>query len=225
MILTLRSTQKELLDLGPDFYTPEEFSHCQKMLFRVNKIFGFFRSTVNLLKKFPRDSSVLDLGCGAGDFLVELKKIFPEMSMSGIDISKEAIDLAKQNSDDLSFIHHPSTDFNYLETTKADLILSTLMCHHLSDLELVDFLNKAAFSANKAVIINDLHRHPLACWFHRLFSPLLFNNRLISYDGLISIQRSFTRSEWEALLKAAGIRTYQINWCFPFRWQVILWKK
>ena len=41
-MLTQRSEEKELLDLGPDYYTPQEFVHCQKMLFRGKQIIWFF---------------------------------------------------------------------------------------------------------------------------------------------------------------------------------------
>src|SRR5437016_831751 len=82
-----RSREKELLDLGSAYYTPEEYAHCQKMLFRVNQVFGFFWSTQKIVQRFSKISSLLDVGCGGGLFLLHLSKYFPEMKLMGIDIS------------------------------------------------------------------------------------------------------------------------------------------
>ena len=223
-----RSNEKELLDLGPEFFTPEEYSHCMKMLFRVNKLFGFFRSTVKALKKFPPDSSLVDVGCGDGLFLMQLGEYFPAMKLSGIEIAAPAIELAnaelkRQDLSNVSFrlLARPELD---LAANSIDIVLATLMCHHLSNDELVIFFRDAVNCARQAVIINDLQRNSLAHFTYRLISPLLFRNRLITHDGLISIRRSFHRAELQALLKQAGISNYQLKWCFPFRWQLVIRK-
>ena len=95
----------------------------------------------------------------------------------------------------------------------------------MTNSELHVFLRQAINTAKDRVIINDLHRQPIAYGFYYLFSSRLFNNRLITHDGLISIKRGFKRSEWQDLLKQVGIKNYKIKWRFPFWWQVILWKK
>lgn len=224
-MLIHRSQELELLDLGPEFYSKSELTHCQKMLFRVNWLFGFFHSTRHLIKKFPHAKTLSDVGCGAGLFIIHLKKSFPAIKMMGIDISSEAISLAVEN---LKKFPHKNICFkksSAFEFESQDIILSTLMCHHLSDDEIILFLKKSYAAANLAVIINDLHRSYLAQIFYRLLSPILFRNRLITHDGMISIRRSFIYSDWKKYLCAAGISNYKIKWCFPFRWQIILWKK
>lgn len=227
-----RSSEKELLDLGPDFYSSDEYIHCQKMLFRVNKIVGFFSETRKVLKWFPKASSLLDVGCGGGLFLLHLSRHFPTMQLRGIDISSDAIELAQSELQawrKLRYADKVSFSLQHLENlsiTKdsVDLVLTTMVCHHLEHNELIAFLQNTQRVARIAVIINDLHRHFLPHWFYGLISPLLFRNRLISHDGLISIRRGFTRKDWHSLLQQAGIHHYQIKWCFPFRWRVILWK-
>lgn len=230
---TKRSTQKELLDLGPDYYTLDEFISCQKILFRINNLLGFTRSTLKLVKNFPHISSLMDIGCGGGLFLLHLSNHLPEMKLHGIDVSDEAIKLAKQtlqsaqihsNIKNVSFELSPQKELT-LPKNHVDIILTTLVCHHLTDNELVEFLKSMFTAAKKVVIINDLHRHWLPEFFYKLSSSFLFKNRLISHDGLISIQKGFIYSEWQSIIKQAGIDHYQINWRFPFCWQVILWKK
>ena len=96
-MLTNRSREKELLDLGPEYYTQHEYVDCLKKLFMVNKLLGFFRSTVKVFKSLPGASTVLDVGCGGGLFLIRLNQIFPNMKMLGVDISAAAIKDAEQS--------------------------------------------------------------------------------------------------------------------------------
>ena len=231
-MLTQRSQEKELLDLGPDYYTYQEFVHCQKMLFRVSKLFGFFEDTVRLLKKIPNNSTVLDVGCGAGLFILHLSRAFPLMTLVGTDISLSAITLAQQTLEEwqkqsfpmnVSFKLQDSPEI-HLPANSMDVIMTTMVCHHLNDEALVGFMQRLLLGAKNAVIINDLHRHPIAEFLYAILSPILFQNRLITHDGLISIRRGFTRSEWKILLDKAKIKNYTLKWRFPFRWSLILWK-
>jgi len=231
-MLTNRSQQKELIDLGSDFYTSAEYNDCLRKLFRVNKVFGIFYSTRQLLRQFSRTSTVLDVGCGGGLFLLNLSKHFPAMKMLGIDINPDAIQQAqqalvlwqqRQSGLQVSFQLQTTPTLTQVNSD-IDILLVTLVCHHLSDEELIEFLQQAYQNARVAVVINDLHRHKLSQWLYKCVSPLLFGNRLITHDGLISIERGFTRAEWVLLLQKANIGSYQSKWCFPFRWQIILRK-
>lgn len=229
--MKIRSDEKELLDLGPEHYSQDEYIQCLRKLFQVNKLLGFFRDTVNILKRFPKESTLLDVGCGGGLFILHLHRFFPHMKMQGVDISAAAITDATQTLQawqknnlpiQVSFQLQEQAQLN-LPNNSVDVILATLVCHHLTDEELIIFLQQAYLAANTAVIINDLHRHWLAYWLYGLVSPL-FRNRLITHDGLISIRRGFKRREWTLLLQQAGIQHYQLKWCLPFRWKLILFK-
>lgn len=230
-MLTQRSNEKELLDLGPEYYSWTEYQNCQKILYRINKYLGIFRDTVSLLKKFPHDSSILDVGCGGGLFLLHLSKKFPNMQFTGIDISHEAILVAQQELKNwqksfaiknVSFYFQPLT--HKLADNSFDIIITTLVCHHLNDHDLIIFLKDIFNATRKIVIINDLQRNNLALFFYKIISPV-FRNRLISHDGFLSIKKSFTRKEWILLLENSGIKKYKLKWRFPFRWSLILWKK
>ena len=232
-MLTQRAPEKELIDLGPDYYTPEEYVDCQEKLFKVNKYLGIFRDTVKFLKRFTQPITVLDYGCGGGLFLLNLSRNFPQMQLTGVDISDEAITTANTKLaawkkvyllENVSFQLISSTNAN-LAKTNSDVILSNLVCHHLDDEALIIFLQQLHQQAHLAVLLNDLHRHRIAYYFYKILCPLLFNNRLMLHDGLISIRKGFTRREWITLLGKTKIKNYQIKWRFPFRWRVILWKK
>ena len=52
----------------------------------------------NLIKKYKLKSSsrVLDIGCGKGYLMYEIKKIIPEIKVYGLDISRYAIKASKK---------------------------------------------------------------------------------------------------------------------------------
>ncbi|KTD01354.1 methyltransferase domain-containing protein [Fluoribacter gormanii] len=229
--LKVRSKEKEIIDLGQDFYTPQEYEQSLKKLFKINRMMGIFKSTVNLLRQFPSNSVLTDVGCGGGLFLLHLAKYFPGMRMFGLDISQDAIKLAEeelhnwQQKNGCTQIKFQIQLKPELEIkTSVDIILLNLVCHHLNDEELVSLLIKANDTALKAVIINDLHRNFIAYWLYKIISPVLFRNRLITHDGLLSIQKSFTRTELDFFLQQAGIKNYKIKWHFPFWWSILILK-
>ncbi|WP_454780763.1 methyltransferase [Legionella sp. WA2022007384] len=229
--LKVRSKEKEIIDLGQDFYTPQEYVQSLKKLFKINKLMGMFKNTVRLLQQFPSNSILTDVGCGGGLFLLNLAKYFPKMRLIGLDISQDAIKLAEEELQEwqqksgatqieFQIQTKPELEIN----THVDIILLNLVCHHLNDEELVSLLIKANDTACKAVIINDLHRNFIAYSLYKFISPVLFRNRLITHDGLLSIQKSFTRTELDFFLQQAGIKNYQIKWHFPFWWSILILK-
>lgn len=78
--------------------------------------------TEKFLQKIPHSSSILDLGCGYGRNLTELKKQGYE-NLWGVDISKQLIKRAKQNSLLESANLEVSDLLDYKTSKKFDLIL------------------------------------------------------------------------------------------------------
>jgi len=225
-MLAKRSQELEILDGPTDSYTQAEYSACMKKLFQVNCWFGFFRDLKKILAKQPQNVSVLDVGCGSGLCLIHLKKAFPQMRMIGIDISHQAITLANELAkergiEDIIFQTHTIDTFI---AENADVIISTLVCHHIDDQGLVSFFKKIYQHADRLIVIHDLHRHSLSYFLYKLLSPMLFRNKLITHDGLISIKRGFKKQELQALLAQANITQYTLTWKFPFRWQLLITK-
>ncbi len=230
---TKRSFQKEFIDLGPPYYTSEEYRECLYQLDRIGRFLGGDRATFHAFDQLESPpTSILDIGCGGGLFTMRLAQRYPQAQVVGIDLSSEAIAFAqehvKRSSSPLSNLRffHSSVDEIPEGPHPFDVVTSTLVCHHLSDEELVLFLKQAVCLAKQRVILNDLHRHVLATVGFSFLAPLFFRNRLIWHDGLLSIRRAFKREDWQALLKAAGIREndYRIERFFPFRWIISIHK-
>jgi 2-polyprenyl-3-methyl-5-hydroxy-6-metoxy-1,4-benzoquinol methylase len=229
-MLSQRSHQPEWMDLGPSYYTPEEYRDCLYQLDRIGRFLGGDRATFWALKQLQAPpTSILDVGCGGGLFTLRLAAHYPQARIVGSDISHEAIAFAQEylqkhrlSLPNIQFIVPSSPQLD--PQAQFDVIMATLVCHHLSDDELITFLQQACRVAKQAVILNDLHRHPLATMGFAALTPLFFRNRMIWHDGLLSIRRSFTRQDWKAFLKAANIpeNDFTITWHWAFRWIVMI---
>jgi 2-polyprenyl-3-methyl-5-hydroxy-6-metoxy-1,4-benzoquinol methylase len=211
-----RSFEKELIDLG--HYTEEEYADCLHQLNRIGKYLGGDRATLQEFSKLQTPPlSILDIGCGGGAFTAKLAQIYPEAQVIGIDNNPKAIQFTTQYKlKNLFFRCQSSLDLDP-EKERFDVVTATLLCHHLNDQELIGFLKNCKSLAKKAVILNDLERHPLAYYGFKCIAPLFFNNRLICHDGLLSIKRSFKKEEWDFFLKEAHYNAYAINKKLPFR--------
>lgn len=229
-MLSQRSHQLEWMDLGEGYYTPAEYRDCLYQLDRIGRFLGGDQATFWALNKLPvLPQSILDVGCGGGLFTLRLASRYPHAQIVGMDISPDAIAFAQDRLNahqpalpNVQFFVPDSPQLD--ETAPFDVVMSTLVCHHLSDQELVSFIQQACRVAKQAIILNDLHRHPLASIGFAAVAPLFFRNRMIWHDGLLSIRRSFTRREWKNILTAAGIdeRDYTLSWHWAFRWIVVI---
>ena len=223
-----KSYEKELIDLGPTHYSKEEYDDCLHQLGRIGRFLGGDTATLQAFRNLQPPETILDVGCGGGQFTIALAKEFPEAKVLGIDISADAITFANErlresSQRNISFEHlsHPNLPY---PRDSFDAVTATLVCHHLDDDQLIEFLKAAYLIAKGSIVINDLHRHRLSYCLFAPIARIFFPNRLILKDGLLSIRRSFKRQEWVHFLKAAGIPIERctIRWHLPFRWIVVI---
>lgn len=219
-----RSTALEILDLGPNHYTLDEYNDCMVKLDLIGKWLGGDQATISALKRMdPPPQSILDVGCGGGLSTIRLGLQFPQAQILGIDLNPLAIAFAKTRLAPPNVSFEARAQGELREPSKSyDAVISTLVCHHLTDKDLIEFISKSCLVAKRKVIINDLHRHPLALFLFKCISPLFFRNRLVLNDGPLSIRRAFKRDELADYLKNAGLKPSQssIRWQWAFRWLV-----
>lgn len=110
-----------------------------------------------LTKKFIKDNyrkfksgSVLDLGCGTGDFA----SIFSKKDYLGIDVNEKYIEFAKENVG-YNFLCLDLDNFRPKDKFDCTIFISTL--HHLSESQVKNILSKAVKITKKIIIIVDLN--------------------------------------------------------------------
>jgi len=75
--------------------------------------------------------------------------------------------------------------------------------------------------ARIGIVINDLHRHPLAYHSIRYLTKWFSKSYMTQYDAKLSVLRGFYREELENLLIEAGWENIEISWQWAFRWLVV----
>jgi trans-aconitate methyltransferase len=177
-------------------------------------------------KGLPRGGafSLLDVGYGHGDMLRAIhawatrRGLVP--SLSGIDLTPSSRAAAEAATDPALGVRYFTGDvFDYAPDEGVDFVISSLVAHHMTDEVLVRFIGWMEANARRGWFINDLHRHPVAYYGFMALSTATGMHPMVRHDGLVSVTRAFTRSDWLRLLANAGTAAdaVSIDWRFPFR--------
>lgn len=225
-----RSTELEIMDnFALDH---QEIDPVLAELETINKLLGGFSVFYNAFKKININTgdSICDWGCGGGDSLKVLDKYFKKRNLNlkfiGVDATASAVAYAKKTNK-----NYPNLSFRLADVLKEsfkenefDVVISSLFSHHFDDDAWVLLIKKMMQASKKAVIVNDLHRHPFAYHSIGLLTQLFSKSPMVKHDSKLSVLRSFNKKELENLLKKAGAHNYSIKWMWAFRWQVVIFK-
>lgn len=77
-------------------YDQEMFQHRRQLI-----LAGMYQPLIDLLAPYCQEQQILDVGCGEGSFLHQLKEQVELLPSVGFDLSKEGIYLASDYGDDL----------------------------------------------------------------------------------------------------------------------------
>lgn len=226
-----RSEEKELMD---DLEcSGEVLAQTLRELKTINRWLGGNHVTTNGLEKimslYPQDSyRIADIGCGGGDMIRIMNRWTrgkkKKVDFLGIDANRNIIELAKVRLSDLTNVHWRVQNVFEPEfpKEKVDIITCTLFTHHFTDGELVSLIRAFREKATLGLIVNDLHRHWFAFHSIRILTKFFSKSPMVQNDASLSVLRSFRKRDFDRILKASGIKTYQISWFWAFRWQVLV---
>lgn len=230
-----RSEQVELMDdLSLD---NAELEKNLSELVKFNALFGSVKVYINALHKvylkyttkFKNHKLIIaDLGCGSGDLLhaasawLLTKKI--DVQLIGIDANLSMIRKAQMLFNQ-SAIRYQVMDIFSDEFAKLqfDIVSLNSITHHFNDISLIRILTQLMKQTRLAIIINDLHRHPISYIFVKNFVKLLKLSFLAQHDAPLSVLRAFKKQELINILNRCQVKSFQIQWKWPFRWQIIIW--
>ena len=154
--------------------------------------------------------TVIDVGCGYGDLLRAIRRWSQrrklDLKLVGVDLNPETIRIARAATDPADRIDFQAVNaFELASTMPVDLIISSLVTHHLSDNEITEFLRLMEKTARRGWAICDLQRSRFLYHFIGLASRLGRFHPMITHDGQISVARSLKRAEWKQRIAEAGI--------------------
>jgi SAM-dependent methyltransferase len=188
-----RSHQAEILDRAD---IPENVRElCYRDLARTQRWLGNWRAIILLLRRDPYPvRRVIDIGCGHGALVRELR--------DRLGVDAVGIDSHPPHRDQGVQIVRADAVRDRLPA--ADVAVSLMMAHHLSEEELTAMIHNVGRSCRRFVIL-DLVRSPIPSALFRSFvAPWV--NPINAADGVRSIERSYTSPEMRHIVQATGVR-------------------
>lgn len=176
-----------------------------------------------------RPFRVLDVACGGGDVVLELKRRAESaglpLEVHGCDRSALALDHARKAAEKASL------DVRFLELDAVegdlprgyDLVCSSLFLHHLTEDVAVGFL-RATREVAPALFVQDLRRTRTGYLLALLTLNTLARSDVARVDGLRSVAGAFTLAETRRLAERAGLSGFSLQRCWPQRF-VLTWRR
>jgi len=193
-----------------------DLAKVNRTTFAYGPTLAFLRRAVGRRQSFR----LLDVGFGDGDMLRQIARWARRRGIAaelvGIDLNSRS-KAAAEAVPSPAPIEYLSGDYADLAGGAFDCIISSLVAHHMSEIELAAFLRFMEAEAAAGWFVNDLHRHGFAYTAWPLLATVMGWHRIVRLDGHTSIARSFRPAEWRAILAREGLGEARVRRRFPFR--------
>ena len=186
-----RSFDPEILD---DPNVPEEIlARAHLSLTATHRFLGNTACILSALRNGPGPvRSVLDVGCGGGGLLAEIRRQLG-VEVIGVDLRPPAasgcsvpILLANAVCDPLPY---------------SDVAISVMLAHHLTDQDLTRLIQNVGRYCPRLILLDPVrHLMPLTLFRIGMYP---FLNRVNAKDGALSVARSYTVGEFRAIATRA----------------------
>ncbi len=191
---SISERKKRILELA-DRLAPERNSWINRNSYYYEQDYRYMRFLV------PEGLRILDLGCGTGRLLAELK---PSYGV-GVDISRGMIEIARQDHADLEFKVGDVEDAGFIDTLEGpfDVIILSDTIGALDDCQ---------------AALERLHRfctpdtRIIAAYYCRLWNPILLVARSIGLQMPVVEQNWLTTEDIENVLELADFEVVKREW-------------
>jgi hypothetical protein len=124
------------------------------------------------------------------------------VQLTGIDLNPYAARAATESTPkELEIAWVTGDAMKYRPAEPVDIVVSSLMAHHLEDEEIVELLRWMEATAQVSWFINDLERSERTS---RMFGWVRWHP-MVRHDGPVSFRRAFRKEDWIRLLAAAAV--------------------
>ena len=205
-----RVAPRDLPELMDGDVSYEDFRDCMSSLETVNRWLLGYRPTLAWLDQVVPTSSdpvhIVDVGCGGGDLLRQIARWARSrgiaVRLTGIDLNPYAARAAEESTPkELGITWVTGDAMLYQPKKPVDIVVSSLMAHHLEDDEIVTLLRWMETTVQMGWFINDLERSKRSS---RMFGWVRWH-WLVRHDGPVSFRRAFLKQDWVRLLASAQV--------------------
>lgn len=208
---------------------PVRYARVLADLSRINLLTLAARPTLGFLDRVrargpasARRWRILDVGFGSGDMLARITRWGDRrgvaLDLVGVDLNPKSAPVAAARLGSRARLI--TGDYRDLAGQQWDIILSSLVTHHMDAEDRRAFLHFMEAEAALGWLVNDLHRQRLPFMGFPLLAALALVDPIVRRDGQLSVGRSFRRAEWQAMLARALPDTApacRIFRSFPYR--------
>lgn len=187
--------------------------------FDKTPIINIYLSKLNL----NSEGSVLDIGCGSGDYFPSLTTAYPNVLFTGIDASINMLEKAKSKiTANVTLENRNIPDLTI--TQKYDGIISSMLLHQLANPSVLwDTVKQVGKPGTKVLIMDMVRVEDLNTRLNILntYSPEdKFKQFRIDFDN--SMKAAFTVSEVEQQLQEANLNSLEVSTLdLPASWQLL----
>jgi ubiquinone/menaquinone biosynthesis C-methylase UbiE len=216
----------EILD--SDACSPADVETTLRDIGRVNRWFGGVATTQKMVEHAAQAAgvkhfSLLEVAAGTGELPEMVRQ---RLARRGITLDVTLLD--RQRS------HLPVGNHTVVADALAlpfgdgafDLVSCSLFAHHLNAQQLAQFVREELRVSRRALLINDLVRHPLHLALVYAGYPIM-RSRVAWLDGLTSVRRAYVPDEIRSMIASAfspATAEVEISRNYLFRMGVIVWK-
>jgi SAM-dependent methyltransferase len=211
---------------------PGHYARVLGDLSRINALTMAPRPTIGFLDRVrarggeggrdDRPWRILDVGFGAGDMLARIARWGERrrvaLDLAGVDLNPKSAPVAEARLGGRARL--VTGDYRDLAGQEWDIILSSLVTHHMTPGQRTEFLRFMDGESARGWLVNDLHRQRLPFAGYPLLATLAWVDPIVRRDGQLSVGRSFRRAEWQAMLANAlpgSAGDCRIFRSFPYR--------
>lgn len=221
-----RSYALEIMD---DFSIEDErIDKALNELKLINKYLGGIATSAAGLKRFAGQNhlsshlNVLDVGSGASDVVIALRRKNKKIKITALDLNKRACEFLRINSDEIAVVCGDvnSLPFKY---GQFDIVHTSLFLHHFKEEEIKNILKNLILISRTGLIINDLRRSIPALAGIKLLTYFFSKSKMVKNDAPLSVRRGFTKKELRNILDSLNCK-YLIKRKWAFRWCVVVYR-
>lgn len=204
-----------------DFSSDLEAARNLRDLARINKWTGATRKLLQQLRqRFQAEECFrfLDVGAASGDMAQAVLASFPNARVVCLDLLLRNLKCAPNSRVQADAFALP------FQTSCFDVVHCSLFLHHFAGDAVEKLILEMNRVSNNLILIQDLHRHPIAYYFLPATRWIFRWHTLTVDDGKKSVAAGWRRRELEQILQRVDLlKRSKIYWHFPsFRYFIAI---
>lgn len=143
-----------------------------KQFFRIHDPGCKLTNIKNLFFKELSDfKSILEFGCNNGNNLLEIRKLYPDMEIHGIDINKEVVERVRIQGRE--FVEHGDEySLQFIASKSYDVIFTNSVLSHLP--KIADIIEQFQRIAKKKIVLIETNEHKGRYYFDHRYQNFHF---------------------------------------------------